>query len=305
MLFTQAFVEATTTSHPVVLQKVQPLVAVVGASVILGERMRPRFVAVSRAGARRGVADRRPASVPPDGARTAADALRARRRGVVGARHGARAATSRATCASSTSRRCASCSGSPASAVALLVLSAPAFASWHDSGYIALLAFVTGFLALGLYYYGLQTTPAVAATIAELAFPVSAILVGYFKFGQTLTGWQWVGVASRRPSSRCCRRGARDAFEDVSRCAAPPSRQWSRSATSGRATASRTSRTCSRPSCAPSWCRGSLRPACRGSRRCRSCATIASRRWRARRRSLRPPMRGDAELSGLVLNERG
>jgi drug/metabolite transporter (DMT)-like permease len=80
------------------------------------------------------------------------------------------------------------------SAVALLVLSAPAFASWHDSGYIALLAFITGFLALGLYYYGLRTTPAVAATIAELAFPVSAILVGYLKFGQALTGWQWVGV---------------------------------------------------------------------------------------------------------------
>jgi drug/metabolite transporter (DMT)-like permease len=35
----------------------------------------------------------------------------------------------------------------------------------------------------------------VAATIAELAFPVTAILVGYFKFGQVLTSWQWVGVA--------------------------------------------------------------------------------------------------------------
>jgi drug/metabolite transporter (DMT)-like permease len=86
--------------------------------------------------------------------------------------------------------------GLPAAAIALLVLGAPAFASRHDSWHIALLAFVTGFLALGLYYYGLRTTPAVAATIAELAFPISAILVGYFKFGQTLTGWQWVGVAT-------------------------------------------------------------------------------------------------------------
>ena len=85
--------------------------------------------------------------------------------------------------------------GLPASAVALLVLGAPAFASGHDTFWIAVLAVVTGFLALGLYYYGLQSTPAVAATLAELAFPVSAILVGYFKFGQTLTGWQWVGVA--------------------------------------------------------------------------------------------------------------
>jgi drug/metabolite transporter (DMT)-like permease len=86
--------------------------------------------------------------------------------------------------------------GLPASAIALLVLGAPAFSSRHDSWYIALLAVVTGFLALGLYYYGLQRTPAVAATLAELAFPISAILVGYFKFGQTLTGWQWVGVAT-------------------------------------------------------------------------------------------------------------
>jgi drug/metabolite transporter (DMT)-like permease len=46
-----------------------------------------------------------------------------------------------------------------------------------------------------LYYFGLRSTPAVAATIAELAFPITAVLVGYFKFGQTLTGWQWVGVA--------------------------------------------------------------------------------------------------------------
>jgi drug/metabolite transporter (DMT)-like permease len=62
-------------------------------------------------------------------------------------------------------------------------------------GWIAVLALVTGLIALGLYYYGLQSTPAVAATIAELAFPVSATLVGYFKFGYVLTGWQWVGVA--------------------------------------------------------------------------------------------------------------
>ena len=84
--------------------------------------------------------------------------------------------------------------GLPAAAIALLVLGAPAFASGHDTFWIAVLALVTGLVALSLYYYGLQRTPAVAATLAELAFPVSAILVGYFKFGQTLTGWQWVGV---------------------------------------------------------------------------------------------------------------
>ena len=47
--------------------------------------------------------------------------------------------------------------GLPAAAIALLVLGAPAFASGHDFGWIAVLALVTGLIALSLYYYGLQT----------------------------------------------------------------------------------------------------------------------------------------------------
>ena len=47
--------------------------------------------------------------------------------------------------------------GLPASAIALLVLGAPAFASGHDTFWIAVLALVTGLVALSLYYYGLQT----------------------------------------------------------------------------------------------------------------------------------------------------
>jgi drug/metabolite transporter (DMT)-like permease len=85
--------------------------------------------------------------------------------------------------------------GLPASAIALLVLGSPAFSSWHNTFWIAILALVTGFAAMFIYYYGLRSTPAVAATIAELAFPITAVLVGYFRFGQTLTGWQWAGVA--------------------------------------------------------------------------------------------------------------
>ena len=52
--------------------------------------------------------------------------------------------------------------GLPASAIALLVLGAPAFASGHDTFWIAVLALVTGLVALGLYYYGLRSVPAVA-----------------------------------------------------------------------------------------------------------------------------------------------
>src|SRR5438477_5456582 len=42
ILFTQAFVDGDPVT-PVVLQKVQPIVAVIGARIILGERPRPRF----------------------------------------------------------------------------------------------------------------------------------------------------------------------------------------------------------------------------------------------------------------------
>ena len=43
ILFTQAFVVGTDFVTPVVLQKVQPIVAVIAARIILGERVRPRF----------------------------------------------------------------------------------------------------------------------------------------------------------------------------------------------------------------------------------------------------------------------
>ena len=58
-----------------------------------------------------------------------------------------------------------------------------------------MLALVTGLAALGLYYYGLQRTPAVLATLGELAFPVTATLVGIYVFNDTLRWTQWLGVA--------------------------------------------------------------------------------------------------------------
>jgi drug/metabolite transporter (DMT)-like permease len=85
--------------------------------------------------------------------------------------------------------------GLPASFVAVLVLGAPFRASWHDLFFIALLALVTGLVALLLYYWGLKRTPASVAAIAELTFPVVAISVGYLAFDETLTASQLAGVA--------------------------------------------------------------------------------------------------------------
>jgi drug/metabolite transporter (DMT)-like permease len=49
-------------------------------------------------------------------------------------------------------------------------------------------------LALGLYYYGLRRTPALLAAIGELAFPVTATLIGIYVFGSHLTRTQWLGI---------------------------------------------------------------------------------------------------------------
>ena len=194
ILFTQAFVDGHDFVTPVVLQKIQPIIAVLCAGVILGERPRRSFAfffVPALIGAwLMGV--KHPFHPSVHGLKPTLYALGAAALwalGTVLGRYLARdmrfehVATLRFTF------------GLAGSAVALLVLHASAFASVHDSFWIAVLAVVTGFLALGLYYYGLLRTPAVAATIAELAFPVSATLVLYFKFGQAPTHLQWVGLA--------------------------------------------------------------------------------------------------------------
>jgi drug/metabolite transporter, DME family len=81
-----------------------------------------------------------------------------------------------------------------ASACALPIVGAAAFSNAHDSFWIAVLALVTGFFALGLYYYGLRRTPALLAAIGELAFPVTAAIVGIFVFDSHLTRTQWIGI---------------------------------------------------------------------------------------------------------------
>jgi len=194
ILFTQALFDGGDYVTPVVLQKVQPLIAVVAATVILGERPRPRFLLFLVPGLigtwLMGV--QHPLHPTVHGLKPVLFALGAAVLWALGTVLG-RYLSRDMRFEHVTTLRFAF--GLPASAIALLVLGAPAFASVHDSFWIAVLAIVTGLVALGLYYYGLQRTPALAASLAELAFPVSAILVGYFKFGQSLTNAQWFGVA--------------------------------------------------------------------------------------------------------------
>jgi drug/metabolite transporter, DME family len=193
ILFTQAFVDGDPVT-PVVIQKIQPIVAVIAARLLLGERPRQRF-AWYLLPALLGtwlMAFPSPSHVTTNGALQPALYVVASAvlwaLGTVLGRYLSRVLPFQQV----TALRFAF--GLPASAVAVLVLGEPAVASVHDSLWIAVLALVTGAVALSLYYFGLRNTPAVAATIAELAFPVTAAIVGYLAFGARLTSTQWLGV---------------------------------------------------------------------------------------------------------------
>ncbi len=57
-----------------------------------------------------------------------------------------------------------------------------------------LIAFTTGGAAIFLYYYGLKKITASVATICELAFPMTAVVLEYFIHGNILNPVQWMGV---------------------------------------------------------------------------------------------------------------
>lgn len=192
ILFTEAFVRGDPVT-PVVLQKVQPLVAVSLAAVILGERPRPRF-GLFLVGGLAGtwlMAFPSPLDVSLHGLLPSLYALAAAGLWALGTVLG-RFLSLELSFQHVTAVRFAF--GLPAAFAAALVLGAPLRASLHDEVFIFLLALVTGLVALLLYYYGLQRTTASVASVAELTFPVVAIAVGYLAFDATLTSTQVAGV---------------------------------------------------------------------------------------------------------------
>jgi drug/metabolite transporter (DMT)-like permease len=176
-----------------VLQKAQPLVAVVGAWLVLGEHPRPGFawfLVPGLAGIWL-IALPQPLDPHAQGLTPIAEALAAAALWGMGTVLG-RYLSRRLEFQQVSTVRFGF--GLIAAAIALPIVGAKAFASAHDSFYIALLAFVTGFLALGLYYYGLRRTPALLAALGELAFPLTAALIGIYVFDSSLRWTQWVGV---------------------------------------------------------------------------------------------------------------
>jgi drug/metabolite transporter (DMT)-like permease len=82
-----------------------------------------------------------------------------------------------------------------ASAIALPIMNAKAYAGAHDSLWIAYYAIATGLISLALYYHGLKRTPAVLASLAELTYPAIAVLGGIYAYNAHLRWSQWLGVA--------------------------------------------------------------------------------------------------------------
>jgi drug/metabolite transporter (DMT)-like permease len=192
ILFTQAlqhdFVSA------VVMQKAQPLVAVMGAALVLGERPRPRFGWFLLAGLAGLwlVNQSHPLDPSAKGLRAVLEALGAAvlwGLGTVLGRYLVRRVSFEHVLA------LRFLFGLAASAVAVVALNAEWYAGVHASGWILSLALVTGLFSLALYYYGLQRTPAVLSSLAELTNPAVLVVAGIYAYDIGLVWSQWLGFA--------------------------------------------------------------------------------------------------------------
>ncbi|MDX9892837.1 MAG: DMT family transporter [Patescibacteria group bacterium] len=67
--------------------------------------------------------------------------------------------------------------------------------TWNQFLIFLLIVFSSGGLAMLLYYYGLKRVRASVSTIAELTFPLSAILLEFLIRGSWLSLTQWFGAA--------------------------------------------------------------------------------------------------------------
>jgi drug/metabolite transporter (DMT)-like permease len=193
-LFTAAFRFGDPVT-PLLLQKVQPLIAVPGAHVLLRERLTSRylwFLAGGLGGAWL-ITFADPTGVTAPAAAAGALALGAATLWGLGTVLGRGLATSVAFGELTTMRFVY---GLPAAALLAVSLDGPDALAITGSEIAPLiaLAIIPGLLALLLYYRGLRTTPASAATIAELTFPLTAIALGAVAFGTTLTPTQWLGA---------------------------------------------------------------------------------------------------------------
>ncbi len=195
-LFTAAFRYGDPTT-PLLLQKLQPVLAIIAAWLLLGERLRPRFgvfLAAALASAWL-ITFADPTQVSADRVTAgllAAGAAALWGMGTVLGRH----LTARLPATELTALRFGI--GLPAAGILAFLDEGTAGLgiAAGDFPTLLIIALIPGLIALNIYYRGLRTTPASLATLAELAFPLSAVTINYLAFGTTLTATQWIGVVA-------------------------------------------------------------------------------------------------------------
>lgn len=193
VLFTEAFKHGDPTT-PLLLQKLQPVFAASAAYFLLGERVRPRYfiyLAAALVGSYL-VAFADPAQVTLERLLPAALGAGAALLWALGTVLGKRTAAKVAPTQLAGLRFLF---GLPVAAVLLLTLGDGVQARPDDAPALVLLALVPGLIALLLYYRGLRRTTASVATVAELAFPLTALIVNAIAFGTILSATQLVGAA--------------------------------------------------------------------------------------------------------------
>ncbi|MGD2101754.1 MAG: DMT family transporter [Acidimicrobiia bacterium] len=195
ILFTQAFTYGDPTT-PLLLQKLQPVIAILGAYLLLGERLMPRygwyFLSAVVGGWLISFTD--PFDVSVSEVAPALLALGAAALWAMGTVLG-RHLTHKIAPNELTAVRFAV--GLPTALIILMARNETSIVmdvSLSDIWALVLLALVPGLAALMIYYKGLSSTPASSATLAELAFPLSAIFVNWVRFESAPDLSQWLGI---------------------------------------------------------------------------------------------------------------
>lgn len=190
-LFTAAFALGDPVT-PLVLQKLQPIIAIVGAAVLLGERVTarfPLFLIPALVGAWL-LTFPDPWNIAVNQAQAALLAVGAAVLWAGGTVLGRYVASTMATSHVTMLRFFF---GLLASFVIVLALDTPLLPAAADVPGLLLLSLIPGLLALLLYYRGLAGTAASRATLGELAFPLTAAFIGVTILNGSLDASQWFG----------------------------------------------------------------------------------------------------------------
>ncbi|HZZ52237.1 MAG TPA: DMT family transporter [Pseudonocardia sp.] len=181
---------------PLVLQKLQPLIAIGAAGILLGERPRPQFVGYALpalAGAWL-MTFPDPLRVQAHAVSSALLAIGAAVLWALGTVCGRLVSSGETKISSADLTALRFVIGLPAAALVLVALGDPVAVGGAQLGVLVVLAWVPGLLGLALYYLGLRGSAASRASLAELTFPVTATIIGVTALGARLTVTQWLGM---------------------------------------------------------------------------------------------------------------